>query len=142
MKTRFSAISEVGPAETRAKLEELLTHEGVEFESGESFVRSVSTPFVVLNTQKILYSKRKWTRLNPFVCVTGVSFAIEDEAHTKPRVSIEIDQTRGYFYATIWRILGLYMAVVVPPLGAKVATSLLAFLISMAVIFLFGRYLI
>jgi hypothetical protein len=99
--------------ETLARIEHLLSQEGVEHISSGLLVASTSTPFVILGFQPKLYTRKNRVGLNPFAFVTGVKIQCESDG-ALTRITVRINRRRSVLHVVFWGACGALMATAMP----------------------------
>lgn len=113
------------PQATSARIERLLSQEGVEFDVAELRIRSTKTPLVVLGVESRTYTHRNWVGLNPFGFITGIDVQCEAGDGTETKVNVCINRRRALLWVAFWVFCGYLVARAMPqPAGGFVVVVL------------------
>lgn len=113
------------------RVQDLLSKEGVEYRTANHNIASTRTPIAVISIQPVLYTRKNWTGLNPFVYVSAVEveFATGDGGVTE--VTVRVNRSRAVVCAAgsiaffgILALAGLEPAAAVVFIGFACAVSL------------------
>ena len=126
-----------------ARVENLLSLEGVKFDATDLRITSTRTSIAVLGIQPKLYTRLNWVGLNPFSFVTAVDVRFEpDVGVAGTRVNVRINRRRSILWAASWTLCGYLAGRAMPqPAGALVfvAVFIMAWL---GIVSFLGGYLV
>jgi hypothetical protein len=98
----YTLSSRLSPEEAIARVGKLLAAERVKYRIEGLSVFTTRTPIALLSFQRVLYSKRNWVGLNPFVFVTSVSIECQPGSSGRTRILVRIDRFRTFMYLAVW----------------------------------------
>jgi hypothetical protein len=119
MQKTYELICQLPAHTASARIEDLLSREGVKYTATNLAIASIRTPIVVLGIQPELYSHSNWVGLNPFAFVSGVDFRFKEDENGLTRVTVRVNRMRGLLWVASWITCGSLAAVAMPePAGA------------------------
>jgi hypothetical protein len=114
---RIAASADAETALERIK--DLLTAEGVKFKQIDLQLKSTRTPIAILSIQPVLYTRRNWVGLNPFIFISKIVINAKQSNNTDVVLEILINRLRAYILAIFLSILGYFVGRAMPqPAGA------------------------
>lgn len=111
----FELTCSLTPLVVSERIESLLTHEGVKFNSADQRITSTRTPIAVIGINPKLYTRRNWVGLNPFAFISGIDIRCDsDSGGCSTRVSVCINRRRSILWAGFWALCAYLAARAMP----------------------------
>jgi hypothetical protein len=117
MDTNYQFLCPLTAEDASKRIEDLLLKEGIKYRAANLRVTSTSTPIALFGFQPVLYSRRNWVGLNPFVFVSGVDVRCWPNKDGSSRITVQVDRRRAVLmWAVFWILCAFPVAGALPRL--------------------------
>jgi hypothetical protein len=98
----YTLSSRLSPEEAIVRVGDLLAAERVKYTVEGLSISSTRTPIAVLSFQRVLYSKRNWVGLNPFIYISGLNVECQPDGSGVTRVIVRLNRLRTFVWVAFW----------------------------------------
>jgi hypothetical protein len=116
----YEIICRASAQEASDRVRQLLSDEGVKYQSADFTITSLKTPMAVLGIQPNLYSQRNWVGINPFIFISGISVHCETKSKGLTTVTVRVNRIRSFLWVGFWVACSLLAASAMPWPGGPI----------------------
>jgi hypothetical protein len=125
-----------------ARIEALLSKEGVRYSAANLSVVSTRTPIAILGIQRSLYSRSNWVGVNPFTFVSGVEVKCEQDNSGLTKVTLRVNRFRAFLWTAFWIACSFLAARNIPEPGGSILVIVVGCAAWFGIVSFLGGYLV
>lgn len=114
MPSRFEMTCSLSVPVAIDRIKGLLIRKGVKVQTSGPNIQSLEIPIILWNWSRLKFSRSNWVGLNPFIQISQIEIQAQPYQGTGSKLSISLNQLRGYGYVALSVLVGLSVAVAPP----------------------------